>query len=627
MLRDNHARAVTGLPLTLEVEHPDGVVASTQLLSDQGTGGYFTALPMVEEAMRGSWKLRLYSDPNAAALSSTSFLVEDFEPERLAFELSTPDEAPFVLDAVMPIDVAAKYLYGATAPGLDIEADAIISPVKTLGGFPGYTFGRLDDTMETTREPLGIVGATDDSGNAVAEVRLPHIQTTTRPLQARILLRLVDTNGRTIERSIARPVLADIDRIGIKPVFADPSGLASGSHAQFNITAVSPEGKAIARSGLTWTLSRLETTYQWHRNGSDWQWKAITTTRAVASGAVDTPDDGPATVGANVDWGRYQLEVDSSGPGATSSSYDFYAGYYYAEAGSDAPDTLQVALNKPVYRVGETAQLKLDPQFAGAALVMVVDNRVIAMQAVDVPAQGATIGLDFTDDWGPDAYVTAILYRPADTGEKRMPARALGLAFADVEPGDRKLDVVLTTPEISLPRHSFTAQIDLGNLAAGQTAYVSVAAVDLGILNLINFKAPSPDDWYFGQRHLGMDVRDLYGSLIDPTRGLAGAMRSGGDGGSARLGTPPPTSVLVALHSSIVQTGGDGKASVTFDMPDFSGTVRVMAMAWTDTAVGNAAADVIVRDPVVVTLSPPRFLRVDDTSRLLVEIKNIAGVS
>ncbi|WP_171015697.1 alpha-2-macroglobulin family protein [Devosia sp. FKR38] len=625
LLRDDHAKAVSGLPLTLEVERPDGVVASKQLLDDTGLGSYFSALPMAEEAMRGSWTLRLYSDPNAEALSSTSFLVEDFEPERLAFEVSTPDAAPFVAGAVTPINVAAKYLYGATAPDLAIEADAIIRPVTTLADFPGYTFGRVDDTMETTREPLGVVGTTDAQGNAVAEVTLPEMQTTTRPLEAQVLLRLIDTNGRSIERAISRPVLATSDRIGIKPVFSDPSGLASGSAAEFEVIAVSPEGKAVAKSGVTWTLQRLDTNYQWYRNGSTWQWEAITTTRDVASGTVDTPDGGAIKVGANVDWGRYQLTVETTGDDATSSSYEFYAGYYYAQAGSNTPDTLSVALDKPAYRVGETAKLKLDPQFAGTALVMVIDNRVIDMQAVDVPADGTTVDLTVTDEWGPGAYVTAVLYRPSDAGEKRMPARALGLAFADVEPGDRKLDVQLTTPEVSLPRQTVTVDVALGNLAAGQTAYVAVAAVDLGILNLTNFGVPSPDGWYFGQRQLGMDIRDLYGSLIDPTQGMAGALRSGGDGGGSRLGTPPATSVLVALHSGIVKTDADGKATVTFDMPDFSGTVRIMAMAWSETAVGHASADVVVRDPVVVTLSPPRFLRVDDASRLLVEVNNIDG--
>ena len=81
----------------------------------------------------------------------------------------------------------------------------------------------------------------------------------------------------------------------------------------------------------------------------------------------------------------------------------------------------------------------------------------------------------------------------------------------------------------------------------------------------------------------------------------------------------------MALHSGVVEVGADGTATVSFDMPDFAGTVRVMAMAWSQNGVGHASTDVVVRDPVVVTLSPPRFLRVDDTSRLLVEIANVAG--
>jgi uncharacterized protein YfaS (alpha-2-macroglobulin family) len=180
-------------------------------------------------------------------------------------------------------------------------------------------------------------------------------------------------------------------------------------------------------------------------------------------------------------------------------------------------------------------------------------------------------------------------------------------------------------PKENRPRVPFTAKVKLANMQPGDKAYVAVAAVDLGILNLTRFPIPDPDGWYFGQRQLGVEFRDLYGQLIDPTQGTLGAIRSGGDEGGSRLGTPPATSVLVALHSGVVEVGADGTATVTFDMPDFSGTVRLMAMAWSANAVGHAWTDVLVRDPVVVTLSPPRFLRLDDTSRLLVEINNVAG--
>jgi uncharacterized protein YfaS (alpha-2-macroglobulin family) len=623
LLRDPHVKAVTNLPLTLDVERPDGVVASHEVLTDQGAGGYFKALALDSNAMRGAWTLRLYADPKAAALDTVTFLVEDFEPERLAFDISAPD-APFKTGEPNDIDVAAKYLYGATAPNLSIEADAVIRPVTTIKGFAGYTFGRTDDTIQTDREPLGVVGTTDESGNAVAEVTLPDPQSTTRPLEADVILRLVDTNGRTVERTISRPVMATGSRIGLKPQFADASGIQQGASAGFDIIAVDPDNKLTAMSGLNWTLSKVDSTYQWYRDNGTWKWENVTTTSKVANGTIDTSATGPATVAAPVQWGQYLLEVTAA-DGSASSSYSFYAGYYYSEAGSDTPDTLKVALDKPAYRLGDTAHLRLDPQFAGTALVMVVDDRIIAMQAVDLPAGGTTIDLPVTADWGPGAYVTATLYRPASAAEKRMPARALGLAFADVDPGDLKLDVQMTAPREATPRTSFTTTLKLGNVPAGTKAYVAVAAVDLGILNLTHFAVPDPDGWYFGQRQLGVEFRDLYGQLIDPTQGILGAVRSGGDEAASRLGTPPATSVLVALHSGVVEVGADGTATVTFDMPDFSGTVRVMAMAWTDTAVGHASADVVVHDPVVVTLSPPRFLRLDDTSRLLVEVTNVSG--
>ena len=627
LLRDVHAKAVTQLPLTLEMERPDGVVAKHDVLKDSGAGAYFTALPLLKDAMRGSWHIKLYSDPKAEPLADVGFLVEDFEPDRLAFDVTAP-AGPMQTGQATDVAVAAKYLYGATAPDLAIEADAILRPTSKLAAFAGYTFGRVDDTAQADQQSLGVVGTTDEKGNATAEVTLPDPPATSRPLEAEVRLRLVDTNGRTVEHSFTRPVLAAGDRIGIKPRFDADGGLPSGSEASFDVIGVSPAGEMVAKAGLTWSLSRVDTTYQWYRESGSWKWEAVTTTHKVANGTVDAVAGGPVTISAPVSSGRYQIEVDSTGDNPASSSFEFYAGYYYVDAGSDTPDKLKVALDKPGYHAGETAHLRLDPQFAGTALVMVVDDRIISMKAVDVPAGGTTVDLPVTDDWGPGAYVTATLYRPASAAEKRMPARALGLAFAGVDPGDRKLDVTLDAPKETLPRQPFKTTLKLGNVAAGKKAYVAVAAVDVGILNLTNFKTPDPDGWFYGQRQLGVELRDLYGKLIDPTQGTPGAVRSGGDGeGNARLGTPPATSVLVALDTGVVEVAADGTATVSFDMPDFNGTVRLMAMAWTDTAVGHATADVVVHDPVVVNLSPPRFLRLGDKSRLLVEINNVSGAT
>ena len=172
-----------------------------------------------------------------------------------------------------------------------------------------------------------------------------------------------------------------------------------------------------------------------------------------------------------------------------------------------------------------------------------------------------------------------------------------------------------------------TVPLTLTGLAQGEEAYVTVAAVDLGILNLTRFQPPEPESWYFGQRKLGYDWRDVYGQLIDGSLGTPGQIRSGGGDegeGGAPSGTPP-AQAPVALFSGIVTVGADGKASVTFDVPQFDGTLRIMAVAWSAKSVGHATKDVIVRDPVVITASMPRFLAPGDQSRIHLDIANAEG--
>ncbi|MCC6983675.1 MAG: alpha-2-macroglobulin family protein, partial [Bauldia sp.] len=625
LLRDQRANAVAGVPLTFVVERPDGHEQSRSVIDDGGLGGYFFAYQFIDDAMRGSWTVSVYADPRGRALATASVLVEDFEPERLAFEVTAPDE-PFTIDPPPQLAVSARYLYGATAPDLMIEGDIVLRPTSRSPAYPGFTFGREDDPIETYRESLGVIAQTDENGEALIDLYIPETQPTTRLLSAEAIVRLVDTTGRFVERRLSRPLLANGNRIGIRPQFGD-YGAPEGGDAAFDLIAIGPDGERIALDGVNWTLSRVETNYQWYRANGFWQWEPITTTRRIADGTVDIAAGAPAVVSGPVDWGNYLLEVESGGADATSSSYDFYAGWYVAEAGSDTPDTLSVALDKPAYQIGDTAQLRLEPRFAGTALVMVIDDRLIDMKAVEVPAEGTSIDLAVTEAWGPGAYVTAALYRPMNVEEERMPARALGLAWATVDPGDRVLDVTLGVEDEIRPRGPMEIPVSIANLAPGEEAYVTVAAVDLGILNLTNYQPPAPDEYYFAQRRLGMEIRDLYGQLIDRMQGIPGVVRSGGDGGGARLGSPPPTSVLVAFHSGIVRVGPDGTATATFDMPDFNGTARVMVQAWSAEGVGHAVKDVIVRDPVVVTASVPRFLHVGDRSRLLVEINNVAGVA
>ena len=63
----------------------------------------------------------------------------------------------------------------------------------------------------------------------------------------------------------------------------------------------------------------------------------------------------------------------------------------------------------------------------------------------------------------------------------------------------------------------------------------------------------------------------------------------------------------MAYFSGPIEVGADGYARHDFDLPAFNGSVKVMAIAWSKTGVGQADNEVLVRDPIVLTASLPRF--------------------
>ncbi|GKY88837.1 alpha-2-macroglobulin family protein [Sinisalibacter aestuarii] len=619
LARDGQADAIDGLPVTAVLYRPDGVEYARHLSGGAGAGGHVFTLPLAGNAPRGTWRLDLHADPDAPALASTTLLVEDFLPERIDFALTLSDPAPRLASRpVLGID--ARYLFGAPGADLAVEGNLRLRPVRSLEGWPGYVFGPHEDLPDTQWGAISSV-RTDAMGHADATIAFPEIEAVGLPLQAEINVEVREGSGRPVERSLTTAVTAEGPVIGIRPAF--DGTLPENAEASFEVIALAPDGTPMAMEAA-WEVNRVETRYQWYSVNGNWNWDPVTTRSRVASGTL-TLGESPARLATPTEWGNYELIVSGRDGGHVTASTGFSAGWYAPADAGTTPDMLEVSLDAETYAAGDTATLRFVPRSGGTALITVVSNRLIDMVAVEAVAGENTVTLPVTEEWGAGAYVTATLIQPLADAAGHDPTRALGLAHASVDPGAHQLAARFDVPAEAAPRAPFTVTLDVAGVADGETAYATIAAVDLGILNLTSFDVPDPSDHYFGQRRLGMAIRDLYGRLIDGRSGAMGAIRSGGDAmAQMRMQAPPPTEELMAQFSGPVEVI-DGKATATFDLPAFNGTVRLMAVVWSATGVGNASADVLVRDPVVVTASLPRFMAPGDDSRILIELTHATG--
>ncbi len=619
LLRDTRGKAVANLPLTLVVQRPDGVEYRRVAVADQGDGGRAWSLPLLTGLQTGTWRIRVFADPKRPPIGETTFLVADYVPERIDVALK-PSKPALAAGEPARVEVRADHLYGAPGADLELRGDVAVelAPTATVPGLSGYTVGLDDESFETVTQELENLGSTDEKGLASITVPIPPT-TVTRPIQAKIDVAVAEAGGRAVERVVTIPILPAGPVIGVKPRFA-PGALAAGSQAEFDLVSALPDGTRREAKGLKWELQAEERRWQWFNSEGRWSSQIIKTHRRVADGSIDLGTGDPARLAVPVDWGSYRLEL--RGADGTHTSIGFSVGWAASDK-ADSPDVLDVALDKTAYGAGETLSAHLKPRFAGTVTVAVVTDKVEAMKVVKADPAGATVTFPVDAAWGAGAHVIAVAHRPMDVKARRQPGRAVGVAWFAVAPEAHVLGIDVATEAMIRPRGKLRIPLTVTG-AEGKPAHVVVAAVDVGILNLTHFATPNPDGWFFGQKQLPVDMRDLYGYLIDGMQGTRGEIRAGGDGGAGDL-TAPPREAPFARYSGIVETDADGKVVVEFDVPAFNGAVRVMAMAWTADKAGHADREVVVRDAVVIQPTAPRFLALGDRSQLHFALDNVEG--
>ncbi len=385
LLRDPQGVAALNVPLTFVVDRPDGVEFQRTLVQDQGLGGHGLSLPLPGSAPTGTWHVRAFTDPKRPPVGETTFLVEDYVPDRIEFDLSAGG-GTISQKSPATINVAGRFLYGAPASGLDLEGDMTIGVAKERSGFPGYQFGLADEDVEAVQQPLDDLPTTDDAGKATLSVAIDKLPPSTHPLEAKIAVRMAEPGGRAVEHTVTLPVTASGNMIGIKPLFNGRS-LGDGANATFDVAVVAPNGVAVAQKGLHYELLRIDEHYQYYKRDNEWHFEPVKKTVRVADGNVDTTPDKPGHIALPVNFGRYQLNVSVPGANGAMSSVTFDSGWY-VDASADTPDMLETALDKAEYRPGDTMTVAVTARTAGKLTVNVIGDKLLASQTTDIKQAG-----------------------------------------------------------------------------------------------------------------------------------------------------------------------------------------------------------------------------------------------
>jgi len=635
MARDADGRSVAQQPIQALLRRPDGKAQWTASWQpDEKFAGYFRrAIELPADAPTGSWALELRSDPAAKlAASVMRFAVEEFLPERMKLELAA-DNAPLDVDKGWDLDVSGRYLYGAPASGNRllgvVNSERNKNPLAQK--LPGFVFGDADEETVKSRSELE-ERVLDDEGKASLAVDLAPVLKRRSPFTVRATISLLESGGRPVVRSIERiywpaPVL-----VGMRPMFVGAYA-REGAPAEFEVIRADANGGLKAGSALPVRLFREDRNYYWRFDDQrGWNSGFSETDELVATTQVSVPAGGRGKIALPVGYGRYRIEVLDPETQLTAR-YRFYAGWSAQDDETQGvrPDRVALKFDKRAYADGETARLTITPPHAGEALVTVEGNKALSVRRMSLAAEATTIDIPVDKDWKRhDIYVSVMVLRPGNAGEKVTPARALGLVHLPLERVPRQLAVAIDAPQKMLPDRPLKVKIKVPEAAAtktGESAMVTVSAVDVGILNITHYASPDPFAFFFAKLRYGADAYDVYGRLIEKMDGQKGKLKFGGDAAPKPTKSMPKKLRLIDLFSGPVALDARGEAEITLNVPDFNGSLRLMAVVSAGDRFGMHEQEVTVAAPLIVELATPRFLLVGDSALLAMDVQNLAGAS
>lgn len=527
----------------------------------------------------------------------TSFTVLEYRKPEFEVRASAPGRFHVAGDPVT-VTVTARYYFGAPVAGAKVGYRIYSRPYYRFddGGFPGDEGDEEDSPSYGYADFLGEGEAiTDASGTAFLSL-------TTQPNDAAraysVEVDVTDTAGREVSSTAAFTVTPSLIALSIAPL----SYLASpGRPIDLKATASTWEGKPL-RANLD--ISVEEQVYDKKTHLSSY--------RKADELRVATDENGSALFSHTFPrpgyWRVTATTVDERGLKSVAQGWIWV--WKHGFAWDSSYRELSVEFDKKGYRPGETARLIVKSPAPGASLLLTVEGRGIYSSRV-VPLTGAVqvVELPVTAEHAPYVFVSTVLI---DGGRFYSRTKTLRV---DSRPDLLEVKVAAEKP-VYAPGETVRLSVSAaGSDGAPRASELSLAVVDEALYAVAPERRADIYRFFRGTREHLVTTLNSFPRVYLGGAPKAAAAASADD----QLRGIKVRKVFkdTAFWLPVLSTGGDGRATAEFALPDNLTTWRATAVAHTDRSeFGSGRGTFISRLDVMARLQPPRFLTAGDRIRI-----------
>ncbi len=618
LVRDAALATPPAMPLVLRIKDPRGnrLEERTVQLGQQGAVSFGFDMPDYSQTGRYSMDVLVANN----VIGEYRFQIEDFVPDRISVDISSKTAAA-APGSPLQYNVFSKYLFGAPSSGMHVDTTVgLVAADFKPSGFDEYVFGDPDRRFEA-KEIFKQEGSLNDDGEAEFTVDIPENLSPPAGLNAIVVARVRERGGRGVSAVRHIPVHAYTAYPGLR---ADNDGAADpGQPFHFSYVLITPKGEPASTGSLTARLikDRWQTVLRRNDDGV-FAYETVRDSRIVDSKKITSPSGKGAFTFVPPDFGSYRVTLTDPASGA-SSSLSFYAGGSgYAPWAVKNPSRVELVPDKKEYAAGDSARIQVRAPFAGSLLLALENDHIIDAGVYTVTGNTADINVVLPEACSPNCYITGLLTRAGDSFGPGEVSRAFGAVNVGVGRKAGHIEPVVDVVSQMRPEKPLTVAV-----SAEPGAVVTVAAVDEGILQLISQNTPDPFESFYAKRALDVSSYDIFSLLLPDIPSVDGLAPAGGGGFLDKLKQMVRTDSLqgdspVAFWSGPLFADETGMVKATFDIPRFQGALRIMAVAADRNRFGSTEKTVLVKSPLVLMPTFPRFLAMSDEAEVPITVRN-----
>jgi len=353
---------------------------------------------------------------------------------------------------------------------------------------------------------------------------------------------------------------------------------------------------------------------------------------------LTTDKNGMASRELNLPAGYYQLFLSGRDKRGNSIQYERWLNVLSAAEkwlwSRSSRDPISITADQDEYKPYQTARLAIESNVSGPALLTFERGSVIHNKFITLTAPLTVVETQIIPEDAPNVFVTVNAWAPVprpSSDEIRyyrtnIPDSQLMMASLElkVSAEGKELQVNITTDKQTYgPGDEITVNIDVKDSNSRPvSAEASLALVDEAIFSLSDVLTPNIFSAFYGPRQWTVTT---YHSM-NPTRVIIDQGGMGGGGGDGFAAAPRSDFRDTAAWFPSLRTDANGRATVTFKLPDNLTSWRLSAKAVTlNHRVGESYTNIETKKDLLIRPLLPRILTTGDQANLTAMIHNYSA--